>query len=83
MSAAMPELLIQSLPEIAGQRHVHTGARATRRFRKGYRYGDGEVLAAVAPANLMEKWRVLQACVDADIAGLFGRLPGRIKPMHG
>ncbi|MGO4855550.1 D-lactate dehydrogenase [Phaeovulum sp. W22_SRMD_FR3] len=71
MSAAMPELLIQSLREIAGHRHVHTGARATRRFRKGYRYGDGEILAAVAPANLMEKWRVLQACVAADVAIIF------------
>lgn len=63
--------LIQQLQDIVGRRHVHTGARGTRRFRRGYRYGDGEVLAAVEPVTLVEQWRVLEACVTADVAIIF------------
>ncbi len=63
--------LIQQLQDIVGRRHVHTGARGTRRFRRGYRYGDGEVLAAVEPGTLVEQWRVLEACVAADVAIIF------------
>ncbi|WP_409523961.1 D-lactate dehydrogenase [Nitrincola sp. MINF-07-Sa-05] len=46
---------------------MHVSSRTTRRFRKGYRYGDGEVAAAVEPGTLWEQWQVLQACVDADV----------------
>lgn len=67
----MSAILIQTLREIAGAKHVHVGTRATRRFRKGYRYGDGEILAAVEPATLLEKWKVLQACIAADVAIIF------------
>lgn len=58
--------LIQSLKSICGRRHVLTSARATRRFRKGFRSGEGEALAVVRPATLLEQWKVLQACVAAD-----------------
>lgn len=60
--------LIERLRSIAGDSHVHVGARATRRFRTGYRYGDGEIAAAVQPGTLLEQWHVLQACVDANVA---------------
>jgi D-lactate dehydrogenase (quinone) len=63
--------LIHQLQEIVGHRFVHTGARRTRRFRRGYRYGDGEVLAAVEPGTLLEQWQVLQACVIADVVIIF------------
>lgn len=59
--------LIEDLQKIAGRRYVHVGARRTRRFRRGYRYGDGEVLAAVEPGSLLEQWRILKACVAADV----------------
>ncbi|NSY40883.1 D-lactate dehydrogenase [Leisingera sp. ANG59] len=58
--------LIRTLKSICGRRHVLTGARATRRFRKGFRSGEGEALAVVQPATLLEQWKVLQACVAAD-----------------
>ncbi|WP_082640423.1 D-lactate dehydrogenase [Aureimonas sp. N4] len=64
----MTETLIARLRAIAGEAHVHVGTRATRRFRTGYRYGDGEIAAAVQPGSLVEQWRVLQACVEADVA---------------
>jgi D-lactate dehydrogenase len=63
--------LIQQLQDIVGRRYVHTGIRGTRRFRRGYRYGDGEVLAAVEPGTLVEQWKVLETCVAADVAIIF------------
>ena len=58
--------LLKSLRDIVGRRHVLTGARATERFRRGFRSGEGEALAVVRPGTLIEQWRVLQACVTAD-----------------
>ncbi|KIC32476.1 D-lactate dehydrogenase [Leisingera sp. ANG-M7] len=58
--------LIRTLKSICGRRHVLTSARATRRFRKGFRSGEGEALAVVQPATLLEQWKVLQACVAAN-----------------
>lgn len=65
------EDLVAALRRIAGRRYVHVGLRATRRFRKGYRYGDGEIAAAVEPGTLSEQWQVLQACVQADVIIIF------------
>jgi len=58
--------LVSSLRRIVGRRHVLTGERATERFRKGYRSGEGAALAVVRPGTPLELWRVLQACVTAD-----------------
>lgn len=64
----MIQTLLDRLRAIAGHRHVHVGQRATRRFRTGYRYGDGEIVAAVQPGTLLEQWQALEACVEADVA---------------
>ncbi|WP_332718396.1 D-lactate dehydrogenase [Pelagibacterium mangrovi] len=64
----MTDALISTLRSIAGARHVLVGDRTTRRYRKGYRYGDGEVLAVVRPGTLVEQWRALKACVEAGVA---------------
>ncbi|MEX0349513.1 MAG: D-lactate dehydrogenase [Paracoccaceae bacterium] len=58
--------LISTFRDIVGRRHVLTGARATERFRKGFRSGEGEALCVVQPGTLLEQWKVLQACVSAD-----------------
>lgn len=63
----MTDHLIVTLRSITGPRHVLVGDRATRRFRKGYRFGDGEVLAVVRPGTLLEQWRALKACVEAGV----------------
>lgn len=60
-----PALLAQ-LREVVGARHVLTDEGQTRRYRKGYRAGEGQVLAVVTPGTLLEQWRVLQAAVAAD-----------------
>jgi D-lactate dehydrogenase len=59
--------LIETFQSIVGRRHVMVGDRQTRRFRKGYRFGEGSVLAAVRPGSLIEQWRVIQACVAHDV----------------
>ncbi len=59
------DALLARLRQATGRAHVLAGARATRRYRKGYRFGDGPVLAVVRPGTLLELWRVLQAVVEA------------------
>jgi D-lactate dehydrogenase len=65
------EQLLAELGRIVGRRHVLTAARDTRRFTRGFRYGDGRVAAVVRPGSLVEQWRVLGACVGAGRAVIF------------
>ncbi|MFP7675393.1 D-lactate dehydrogenase [Marivita sp. S0852] len=58
--------LLDALRKTVGARHVLTGDKQTERFRKGFRSGEGDALAVVQPATVLEQWRVLQACVAAD-----------------
>lgn len=53
---------------IVGKRHVLTSADSTRRYREGYRYGAGPVLAVVRPGTLVEMWRTIEACIRADVS---------------
>jgi D-lactate dehydrogenase len=57
--------LLASLGDIVGERNVLTGDAQTRRYRTGYRFGTGRVLAVVRPGTLLEQWRTLAACVAA------------------
>ncbi|MCP1271039.1 D-lactate dehydrogenase [Acetobacter cerevisiae] len=57
--------LLGRLKDIAGHSHVLTSEAETYRFRHGFRFGAGKVLAVVQPGTLVELWRVAQACVDA------------------
>lgn len=66
----MPDFL-DTLAAIVGRSHVLTSERDTRPFRKGFRYGDGRVLAVVRPGSLVEQWRVLRACVDSGRVVIF------------
>ena len=59
--------LLNRLRDIVGAGHVLVGDRQTRRYRKGYRFGEGKVLAVVRPGTLLEQWRVLEACVANDV----------------
>jgi D-lactate dehydrogenase len=60
------ELLVQ-LRQVVGRGHVLTHPSHKRRYSTGYRSGTGDCLAVVRPATLLEMWRVLQACVAADV----------------
>lgn len=59
------QTLIASLGSIVGARNVLTSDAQTRRYRTGYRFGTGRVLAVVRPGTLVEQWRALAACVAA------------------
>lgn len=59
--------LIETLQNIVGQKYVLHQEAQTRRYRSGYRFGEGKALAVVRPGSLVEFWRVLKACVAADV----------------
>ncbi len=60
------DALLSRFRDIVGSRHVLTGARATERFRRGFRSGSGDALCVIKPGSLLEHWSVLEACVDAN-----------------
>lgn len=60
------QTVLDQLTSIVGKRHVLTEDQETRRYRMGYRFGNGRVLAVVCPGNLVEQWRVVKACIAAD-----------------
>lgn len=60
------DTLISQLKSIVGPRHVLTGLKATERFRRGFRSGEGAALCVVQPGTLLEQWKVLEACHAAD-----------------
>lgn len=57
---------IAELTRLVGASHLLTDPAKTARYRKGFRSGHGDALAVVFPGSLLELWRVLQACVNAD-----------------
>ncbi|RMX04853.1 D-lactate dehydrogenase [Corticibacter populi] len=63
--AIAADTLLAQLRQLVGAGHVLTDDQATRRFRKGHRTGEGNVLAVVCPGTLLEQWQVLQAAIAA------------------
>ncbi|MFT2091036.1 D-lactate dehydrogenase [Paraglaciecola sp. 2405UD69-4] len=58
--------LINELQAILAGEHIAVGKRSTEYYRKGWRSGEGSALAVAFPQTLVEFWRTLQACVNAD-----------------
>ncbi|VEJ20757.1 D-lactate dehydrogenase [Neisseria animaloris] len=59
--------LIQALTDIVGRQFIITDPAKTEPYRQGYRFGEGKALAVVRPGTLLEQWKILQACVEADV----------------
>ncbi|XUW91144.1 D-lactate dehydrogenase [Burkholderia sp. M6-3] len=59
--------LIADLRNIVGNKHTMTDDGATRRYRTGFRFGAGKALAVVCPGTIVEQWKVLQACIAANV----------------
>ncbi len=59
--------VIKTFRSIVGKSHVLTGDRQTEPFRKGFRSGEGDVLAVVQPGTLLEQWQILKTCVANDL----------------
>lgn len=68
MASSRPSIneFTAKLRAIVGRRHVLTSPRATRPYCEGYRSGDGPVAAVVRPGSLIELWRLVRLCVEAD-----------------
>lgn len=62
------DVFIKYCREIVGDHGVLTSARSTMPYRKGYRSSASEALAVIRPVSLVELWRILKLCVEADIA---------------
>ncbi|AHE55137.1 D-lactate dehydrogenase [Sphingomonas sanxanigenens] len=62
---AVPEQhsFVEQLRATIGRDRVLTGAARTRRYRMGFRFGEGAALAVVRPRSLVEMWRALQLCI--------------------
>ncbi|PKG96154.1 D-lactate dehydrogenase [Paraglaciecola sp. MB-3u-78] len=58
--------LVEALQALLGTDYIKIGKRHTEHYRKGWRSGGGSALAVVFPQTLVEFWRVLQVCVEAD-----------------
>ncbi|MGF7149857.1 D-lactate dehydrogenase [Sphingomonas zeicaulis] len=57
---------VEQLRATIGRDRVVTGATRTRRYRMGFRFGEGAALAVVRPRSLVEMWRALQLCIAHD-----------------
>ncbi|MEE3649200.1 MULTISPECIES: D-lactate dehydrogenase [unclassified Brenneria] len=64
-SSVNSQTLIRTLTSIVGQSHILTDEHKTERYRKGFRSGQGDALAVVFPASLLEQWKVFKACIEA------------------
>mgnify|MGYP000541171771 FL=1 len=86
-AALAPSDLLARLKEIVGGGHVLTGDASTRRYRSGFRYGGGDVLAVVRPGSLTQLWHTLKACHAAGTIILCQAantgLTGGSTPMEG
>ena len=59
--------LISSLTQTVGEKYIITDPAKTEQYRQGYRFGEGRALAVVRPGTILEMWKILQACVEADV----------------
>lgn len=59
--------LVHILQGIVGHEYTLTDPARTLPYRQGIRFGVGDALAVVIPGTLVEQWRVLKACVEADV----------------
>ena len=59
--------IVQDLETISGSKYILTSDWKKQHYSKGWRYGEGEALAVAKPGTLIEIWKILKVCVEADI----------------
>lgn len=55
------------LQKIVGRRYVLSSRVRKAPYCSGYRFGKGSASLVVRPGTLLELWKVLKVCVDADV----------------
>lgn len=63
-----PNVLINQLKGIVGERYTLTDSVSIEPYSQGYRFGGGDALAVIKPRTLLEIWQALQLCLKADAA---------------
>ena len=58
---------INKLKVITGSNYTITEKWSKESYSKGWRYGEGDALAVVKPATLLEFWKILKVCVKSDV----------------
>ena len=58
--------LIQQFDNIVGADRVLTKLTQTAYYRSGFRSGNGMALAVVFPNTILEQWKLIEACVEAN-----------------
>ena len=59
--------LIKDLKSVVGDKYILTTKSSKHSYSKGFRFGSGEVFAVVRPLTILEIWKLLQICVNADV----------------
>ena len=58
--------LVDKFKKIVGARKVLTKENETSYYRTGFRSGIGTALAVVFPSTLVEQWKLIEICVEAN-----------------
>ena len=66
MNTEYNKILID-LISITGNKYILSGKWDKQPYINGWRYGNGDALAIVKPGCLLEMWKVLEICVNADV----------------
>jgi D-lactate dehydrogenase len=62
------QAIIQRFISVVGARYTLVDEGKKSPYCKGFRFGSGKALAVIKPGSLVDIWRILKICVDADIA---------------
>jgi D-lactate dehydrogenase (quinone) len=58
--------LIQQFKKIVGFKNVITKEGQTAYYRSGFRSGSGKAMAVVFPGTILEQWKLIKVCVEAN-----------------
>ena len=61
------KILISDLKKISGDEFLIISNWKKEPYCKGWRYGNGDALAVIKPATLLEFWKILTICVKSDV----------------
>jgi len=61
------KILISDLKKISGDEFLIISNWKKEPYCKGWRYGNGDALAVIKPATLLEFWKILNICVKSDV----------------
>ena len=67
MSIINKNKILNDLKSIVGEKHLLTADWKKQTYSKGWRYGEGDALAVVKPATLLDIWKILHICVKSDV----------------